>query len=86
MPLTPEQEAQLAALQAEAVRPEPRTETGIAGILHTLIDVASGAVAHLGSDVWAGLHHQAEALAPQPAEPEPGPEEEAAPPAPEAAG
>jgi outer membrane murein-binding lipoprotein Lpp len=63
MPLTPEQEAQLAELQAEQSRPEPRTDSGLAGILHTLLDIVSGAVPHLAADVWAGLHHEVENVA-----------------------
>ena len=60
MPLTPQQQQQLADLQAEASRPEPRTETGLAGILHTVLDVVSGAVPHLAAETWADLHHQVE--------------------------
>lgn len=63
MALTPEQQAQLDALQAEASRPEPRTETGAVGILHALIDSVSGAVAHRSGEAWAALHRQAEDLA-----------------------
>jgi hypothetical protein len=32
----------------------------VAGVLHVLLDVASGAVAHLGADAWAALHHTVE--------------------------
>jgi leucyl-tRNA synthetase len=60
MPLTPDQEKQLAELQAEQARPEPRTETGLAGILHTVLDVVSGAVPHLAAETWAQLHSQVE--------------------------
>lgn len=74
MALTPEQQAELDRLQAEAAKPEPRTETGVTGILHALIDTVSGVVAHRGEEAWAKLHSQAEALAPQAEllEPEPG--------------
>jgi hypothetical protein len=69
MVLTPAQQAELEALQAEASKPEPRTETGIAGVLHVLLDVAAGAVPHLAADAWAELHHQVEDhLGEQPAE------------------
>lgn len=60
MPLTPEQQAQLEALQAESSKPEPRTGSGLAGILHTVLDVVSGAVPHLAADAWTELHHQVE--------------------------
>ena len=78
--LTPAEQAQLAELQAKENAPEPRTETGVKGVLHTLIDVVSGKVAHLSDDAWAQLHRQAEgndgdgqaADASDPAEP-PGP-------------
>ena len=60
MPLTKEQEAQLAELQAEAGKPEPRTETGVAGVLHTLLDVVSGNVPHLAADAWVALHSAVE--------------------------
>jgi len=78
MPLTPEQQAQLEALQAEATRPEPRTETGLAGVLHTILDVVSGAVPHLPPEAWGALHSAAEAQAPPVPEPEPEPEPEPA--------
>jgi hypothetical protein len=58
--LTPEQQSELEALQAEASKPEPRTETGLAGLLHTVLDVVSGAVAHLPGEAWAALHSQVE--------------------------
>ena len=75
--LTPEQQAQLDALNAEAARPEPRAETGVAGLLHALIDSASGEVAHRGPDEWAALHRQAEDLAePEPEAPPAGGTEE----------
>jgi len=60
MALTPDQQAQLAQLEAERDAPEPRTETGIKGVLHTLIDVAAGRVAHLPDEAWDALHRQAE--------------------------
>jgi hypothetical protein len=63
MQLTAEQQAVFDALVAKQAETEPRTETGLVGILHSLIDSASGAVAHRGEDVWAALHHQAEQLA-----------------------
>jgi hypothetical protein len=70
MPLTAAQQAELEALQAEASKPEPRTEGGLAGILHTVLDVVSGAVPHLAADAWAALHHQVEdQYGEQPAEP-----------------
>lgn len=71
MALTEEQEAQLAALLEQRAAPEPRTETGLAGLLHVLLDVVSGAVPHLAPEVWAVLHKQAEALAEPPAAAEP---------------
>ena len=63
MVLTPEQQAELDALQAKAAEPEPRTETGVTGVLHALIDSASGVVAHRAADAWEALHHQAEETA-----------------------
>lgn len=63
MPLTKEQEAQLAELQAEQNKPEPRTESGLAGILHSILDVVSGDVAHLPAEAWAALHSQVEQTA-----------------------
>ena len=60
MALTPEQQAQLDALEAEKNKPEPRTDTGVAGVLHVLLDIGSGALAHLGSDAWAALHRTVE--------------------------
>jgi hypothetical protein len=63
MALTDDQARQLAELQAQRDAPEPRTETGVAGVLHTLIDVVSGTVPHLAGDAWQALHKQAEALA-----------------------
>lgn len=71
MVLTPEQQAELAALQEEAKKPEPRTDTGLVGILHALIDSASGVVAHRSDGDWAALQSQAEALAPPAPEPAP---------------
>lgn len=77
MALTDAEQAELDRLIARKVAPEPRTETGVAGILHALIDSVSGAEAHRGPEAWAALHKQAEALAatpepetPAPAEPE----------------
>ena len=63
MALTPEQEKQLAELQAEQNKPDPRTESGLAGILHTVLDVVAGDVAHLPADAWAALHRQVEDVA-----------------------
>ena len=63
MALTEEQARVLAELQAQRDAPEPRTDTGLPGILHALLDVVSGAVPHLAGDVWAALHRQAEDLA-----------------------
>ena len=75
MALTADQQALLDALVAKQSEPEPRTETGLAGILHALIDTVSGAVAHRGADSWAELHQQAEQLAaPAPAEEAPAAE------------
>jgi len=77
MALTPEQQAQLEALQEAAAAPDPRTTSGLAGVLHTLADVASGAVAGLGGDVWAGIHAEIEKAlgAPAPADtPAPAPD------------
>jgi hypothetical protein len=73
MALTKEQQALLEALVAKAAEKEPRTETGVAGVLHALIDSASGEAAHRSPEAWAALHSQAEALAPAP-EPAPVPE------------
>ena len=56
MALTPEEQAQLEALQAQANAPEPRTTTGLKGILHTVLDVVSGNVPHLAEDAWKALH------------------------------
>ena len=50
MALSEQEQAELDALQAKAAEPEPRTTTGLAGVLHTLVDVASGAQAHLPAD------------------------------------
>lgn len=58
--LSDAERAQLAELQAKENAPEPRTETGVKGVLHTLIDVVSGVVPHLGEDAWQQLHKQAE--------------------------
>jgi hypothetical protein len=55
MPLTPEQQAQLEALQAAAVAPPHRTRTGVAGVLHALIETVSGAVAHRSPDEWLSM-------------------------------
>lgn len=60
MPLSKDQQAELERLQAEAVKPEPRTDTGLAGVLHTVLDVASGVVAHLPKGEWAALHSTVE--------------------------
>lgn len=78
MVLTPEQQAELDRLNAEAAKPEPRTETGLVGILHALIDSAAGSIAHRGEEAWKALHTQAEALAPKQVE---APESEHVPPA-----
>lgn len=68
MALTDAEQAELDRLIAEKVKPEPRTETGRVGVLHALIDSASGAVAHRSAEEWAALHKQAEASdAPAPA-------------------
>lgn len=60
MPLTKDQQAELERLQAEQAKPEPRTESGLAGLLHTVLDVVSGTVAHLPGEVWADLHSTVE--------------------------
>lgn len=60
MPLTPAQQAQLEALQAEAAKPEPRTEKGIVGVIHALIDIVGGVVAHVSPETLTELHTQAE--------------------------
>jgi hypothetical protein len=60
MALTPEQEKALAALEAERDAPEPRTTTGVKGVLHTLLDLASGVVPHISPERFAELHRQAE--------------------------
>jgi hypothetical protein len=60
MALTAEQQAQLDALQAQAAAPEPRTETGVAGILHTLLDVNTGTLAILTPEAAAALHADVE--------------------------
>lgn len=56
MALTPAEQAQLDALQAQANAPEPRTTDGLKGVLHTILDVVSGNVPHLASDAWKDLH------------------------------
>jgi len=56
MALTEEQQALLEALQAKAAEKEPRTETGLKGVLHAVLDVVSGNVAHLPADAWETLH------------------------------
>jgi hypothetical protein len=87
MVLTPEQQAELDSLTAQAALPEPRTETGVTGVLHALIDSASGAVAHRGAEAWAALHTQAEGTAErEAAEPDPSPSDPASPPAAAAGG
>ena len=70
MALSKEQQAQLDALEAVRDAPPVRTEHGLAGILHTLIDLVSGRVAHVAPDVVDELHGQAEELAGEPAEDE----------------
>lgn len=55
MPLTPEQEAQLAALQQAQNAPPHRTRTGLAGVLHKVIESLSGAVAHRSPQEWLDL-------------------------------
>ena len=69
MALTDEQAKVLADLQAQRDAPEPRTETGLAGLLHTLIDVVAGRVPHVAPEVWDALHTEAEAQAVPEAEP-----------------
>jgi hypothetical protein len=56
MALTAAEQAQLDALQAQANAPEPRTADGLKGVLHTILDVLSGTVAHLPEDAWKTLH------------------------------
>lgn len=52
MPLTPAQQAQLAELMAAQDAPPHRTRTGVAGVLHAIIDSLSGAVAHRSPGDW----------------------------------
>lgn len=61
MALTPDQQAQLEALQAEANAPPHRTADGLKGVLHTVLDVVSGNVPHLAVDAWDALHAAVEA-------------------------
>jgi hypothetical protein len=56
MALSEEQARQLAQLEAERDAPEPRTTAGLKGVLHILLDVASGNVPHLATDAWQALH------------------------------
>jgi hypothetical protein len=60
MPLTPQQRALLAELEEEAKKPEPRTDKGIVGVLHTLIDIVGGRVPHVSPDAIDELHTQTE--------------------------
>lgn len=78
MPLTKEQEQQLAELQAEQSRPEPRTESGLAGVLHSVLDVLAGDVAHLPAEAWAALHSQVEQTVGDQAEQQNAPDKAAA--------
>ena len=73
MALTDAEQAELDRLIAQKVAPEPRTDTGAVGVLHALIDSASGAEAHRSPEAWAALHKQAEALAAPQAAPGPAP-------------
>ena len=63
MALTKEQAAALAELEAQRDAPPVRTTTGLAGILHHLIDVTSGRVAHVSPEVVDELHDRTEELA-----------------------
>lgn len=63
MALSAEQQAQLDALMAAKDAPAYRTSSGLAGVLHKLTDVVSGAVAHVGPDEWAAVHDEIEAAA-----------------------
>jgi len=63
MALSKQQQAQLAALEAQRDEPVKRTTHGLAGILHHLLDVTSGRVAHVSPEVVDDLHGQAEDLA-----------------------
>lgn len=63
MPLTADQQAQLNALLAEQDAPPYRTQTGIAGVLHRLIDSLSGAVAHRSPEEWAQMAETVEQAA-----------------------
>lgn len=63
MALTKEEQAELDALKVKENAPEPRTEDGLPGLLHALIDSVSGTVAHRGAEVWLELHRAAEDLA-----------------------
>jgi hypothetical protein len=55
MALTPEQQAQLEALQAAADAPPHRTRDGLAGVLHALIESVSGLVPHRSPQQWLEL-------------------------------
>lgn len=63
MALTKQQQDQLAQLEAERDAPPVRTGHGLPGILHALIDLVSGRVAHVSPEVVDELHGQAEELA-----------------------
>lgn len=60
MALTKEQEDLLAALEAQRDERPPRTTTGIAGVLHELIDLVTGATPHVSPERAEELHSQAE--------------------------
>lgn len=60
MALTEAEQAELARLQAQANAPDPRTGDGLKGVLHTILDVVSGDVAHLGAGAWQELHRTVE--------------------------
>lgn len=63
MPLTPEQQAQLAALQAEQDAPPHRTREGLAGVLHSLLESVSGLVPHRSPEQWFQLAETIETVA-----------------------
>jgi hypothetical protein len=63
MPLTADQQAELDALLAAQNAPAHRTRSGLAGVLHALIESASGAVPHRSPEQWTELAELVEELA-----------------------
>jgi hypothetical protein len=63
MPLTPEQQAQLAELQAAQDAPPVRTREGLAGVLHALVESVSGLVPHRSPEEWLQLAETVEHVA-----------------------